>query len=167
MQYYEKNFKGLSVKECDKIALERAGAIYSTGYGYALPRGGEINEEYESKVIGTKGMGNYGTIILVGKTPRARRLLKEGKIRKLMSYGIRETVAKAAVSMPYGMEKDVVRLADDILELVRDVPYKGNSHDDFDRWCGFSASLSYPRKIAALAIAEAANNPQIRRRRCG
>ena len=157
MQYYEKSFEGLSIKECDKIALEMAGAIYSTGYGFSLPRGGEINEEYSSKVINSRGMGNHGTIILVGKTPRARRLLRKGKIKKIMSWGIREAVAKVAVSMPYGMEEDVVRLADDILELVREVPYKGNSHKEFDKWCGFSAPLSYPRKEAALAIAEAAN----------
>ena len=155
--FYDISASGLSIEECDRIALEDAGCVRSTAYSYARPRGGDVNEEYSSKVINTQGMGNHGTIILVGKTPRARKLLRQGKINWLVQHGISQKIAKVAVSMQYGMELGVAELAEDILPLIeRGFSYKGNSHYKFDKWCGFESDLTYPRKMAALAIAKRA-----------
>ena len=156
-KFYEVTAGKLTVAECDRIALENAGRVASVGYSFAIPRGGDINEEYAAKVINTRGMGNHGTIVLVGKTKRARRLLYKGRVRWLVKNGISECVAKAAAVMHRGMELDVAKLADKIYPIVAaGSEYLGNSHSDFDEWCGFSSGLSYPRKMAALAIAEKA-----------
>jgi len=155
-KFYEVTTR-LTVEECDRIALENAGRVFSTGFSYALPRGGDVNEEYSSRVINTRGMGNHGTIVLIGKTPRARRLLWEGRVRWLMRQGVSQRVAEAAASMRYGMEVEVAKLADAILPIVEaGFKYKGESNREFNDWCGFDPHLSYPRKMAALAIAEKA-----------
>lgn len=155
-QFYEVK-ADLTVEECDRIALENAGRVFGTGYSYAMPRGGDINAEYSSKVINTQGMGNHGTIILVGKTRRARRLLYKGRVRWLVENGVSKRIAKTAAVMHRGMELEVAKLADVIYPIVAaGFKYRGNSHSDFDKWCGFSAGLSYPRKMAAIAIAEKA-----------
>lgn len=153
--FYDVTASGMSVAECDEIALNNAGRVTSRGFGYGCPRGGDVNTEYESKVINTQGMGNHGTIILVGKTPRARELLRQGKIRALVAEGVREKVARVAIHEKYGMEVDVAKLADDLVEICQKSRFRGDSHRKFQEWSGIDDyGLSFPRVCAALRIAE-------------
>ena len=146
--------KGLSIAECDEIALNSAGVVDSMGYGWDRPLGGDVNEEYSSKVVNTQGMGNHGEIVLVGKSPRARALLRRGKAAALIAVGIRPFVAAACVSQRYGMEVEVAKMADDLVELVAISDFYGNSHKEFKIWCGITEyTLSFPRVCAAIAIA--------------
>lgn len=151
----------LSVAECDEIALKKAGLLSDGfGYGYACPKGGRVNEEYESFVTNTQGMGNHGSIILRGLTPRARALIREGKVLFLTRKGIPWVVARVAPSLQYGMEIAVCELAADLLETVKRAgPFVGNSHYAFERWAGSwtgNLKMSFPRKWAAAEIAKTA-----------
>ena len=147
--------KHLTVTECDEIALNNGGKASTTfGYGYELPRGGNINEEYSSVVVNTRGMGNHGFIVLVGRTPRARALLRQGKIALLMEQGIRRSVAAACVTERSGMEIEVARMADDLLEICMASEFRGHGHAQFQAWSGMTEyNLSYPRVAAAVTIA--------------
>jgi hypothetical protein len=157
--FHEVNFEGLSISECDIIALDRAGVIYCTGYSYALPRGGDVNEEYSSIVVNKQGMGNHGRIVLRGKTPRARALIREGKILSLTRQGIPWRVARVACQKQYGMEPQVARFAADLVATTRFLgPFKGRSHAEFKQWAGSwvgEVDLSFPRKSSAADIAAA------------
>jgi hypothetical protein len=160
-QFYDVEFTGLSITECDKIAVNDAGVISSNfGYGYACPKGGTINDEYDSVVVNKQGMGNHGRIVLRGRTPRARSLIREGKVLNLTRQGIPWVVARVAPSCQYGMETDVAQLAADLLETVKVCgPFRGDSHYAFEQWAGSwtgNLEMSFPRKAAAAEIAKAA-----------
>jgi hypothetical protein len=159
--FHEVEFSGLSIANCDEIALKNAGVLSDAfGYGYALPRGGPVNSEYDSVVINTQGMGNHGSIILRGRTPRTRQLIREGKVLHLTRHGIPWVVARVAPSCQYGMELDVVELADDLMEAVRlRGQFRGRSHRAFSEWAGSwteNLEMSFPRKDAAAEIAKIA-----------
>lgn len=161
MNFYEINAGNLTIEECDKIALEDGGVVKSTGYSYAIPKGGDINEEYSSKVTNTRGMGNHGKIILVGKTPRSRRMIRLGKIKILEDQGISRRVASMCVVCYYGMEIGVAKLAQELCDKWSYLPKRDwfRGHNDFDDWCNPSdCNLTFPRKQAAFAIAEKINN---------
>jgi hypothetical protein len=159
---YDVKATGLSVAECDKIALEQGGIVNSFGYGFAMPKGGDINEEYSSKVTNKQGMGNHGYIILVGKTPRAKKLLFEGKVKILTERGVSRRVAEKAVVSGHGMEKGVAELAEHLLPLVYRFDYRGGGYHAFVEWAEGvlppemvenGIGLSYPRIMSALEIA--------------
>ena len=84
----------MSEEKLRSIALNRAGEVGSIGYGYA--RCGDVVNRHGWRFIwiGCKGMGNYGTLVMKPLTPENRELLREGKIRKIMSeLGISHAVA--------------------------------------------------------------------------
>lgn len=171
-----------SVAFCDDLAREGRHGLGSYGFGYACPkRAGTLNAEYGFRTICTKGMGNHGTQVLTGRTPRARQLLRQGRAAVLVAAGCDRRVANAAAHMPRGMEEGVWRLACWLLSVVEETPVAdhggdGNSHWSFDAWSteggrrkapplakdsaeGKTAtvlSLTHPRKLSALAIAQAA-----------
>lgn len=147
--------------ELDRCAVEEAGVLWSGGYGYALPVAtSTITQapEWGTRVVNRQGMGNHGKIVLVGKTPRARALLREGKTRRLVAEGVPEPVARVACSCHYGMEPAVATLAGLLIPAVeaRGV-FEGNSHRAFAFWAGSAGDgaepLSFPRKLAAAQIA--------------
>jgi hypothetical protein len=145
----------------DRIAVERAGVLWSGGYGFACPRSVEViaqAPEWGTRVIGAQGMGNHGRIVLVGLTPRTRALLRQGKTRRLVEAGVPVEVARVAISMSYGMEPSVARLAAEAVEAVKARgAFSGDSHWRFQAWLGresdLARELSFPRKAAAAAIA--------------
>lgn len=148
----------LTVAECDKIAIYRGGIYYATGYGYGCPKGGPVNEEYRSIVVNTQGMGNHGKIVLKGLTPRARALLREGKIMQHTRQGVPWRTARVSIHYRYGMEVPVCMLADAMVETfrVRGEAPRVDSHYALDDWLGWQADpLTFPRKNAAIAIAAA------------
>lgn len=154
--------ENLSVKECDTIALNGGRLTHCYGYGYSRPRGSDLNLEYATKVVNKKGMGNHGFIILVGKTLRARKLIRIGKINLLLELGVRYCIAEAAIQVPRGMESDVVKLADDLLELCSHCRFDGKSHFSFEKWAGYSANMTFPRIVSAIRVAERAIENQRR-----
>lgn len=151
-------------EELDQIALERAGVLWTGRGGYGCPKPTpRIPQapEWGTKVIARQGMGNCGHIVLVGNTNRTKQLLRRGKIRSLVNKGITAEVAAVAVSMPYGMEIEVAKLATELIETVKiRGQFQGDSHRDFARWAKNNqtgAALSFPRKRAAAEIAAKVN----------
>jgi hypothetical protein len=105
------------------------------------------------------GCGNRGRAILVGRTPRARALLREGKIKKLIREGVSAEVAEIAVRHQYGME--VAALAEDIFRQYKaglPVLDGAPSRHDFDRHFapGTGEGFTMPRCWAAMDIARLA-----------
>lgn len=158
MNFYDVTAEGLSIEQCDHLALHNAGIVSGGfGYGYACPKKGPVNSDYESIVINKQGMGNHGSILLRGRTPRARGLIREGKILSITKQGIPWSVARHAVHMLYGMEIEVAQLATDLVETVRQIgEFSGDSHWQFSKWAGQwteEIGMSFPRKYAASVIA--------------
>jgi hypothetical protein len=157
---------GLTDSDLDRIAVEKAGKLLFVDQ-YDLPVMTDtipFAPEWGTKVVNRQGVGNHGFIVLVGKTPRTRALLRQGKTSLLVKEGVPEQVARVAVSMQYGMEVRVAKLAAQLVEVVRKHgPFQGNSHWSFDQWIGDRTivglgedelyELSFPRKSAAAVIA--------------
>lgn len=147
--------------ELDRIAVEKAGVLWSGRGGYGCPKAtAKIPQapEWGTKVIARQGMGNCGSIVLIGLTPRTQKLLRQGKTQRLTKDGVPQDVAEVAISMPYGMETDVALLATELVETVKTSgPFQGDSHRQFASWLGGNnqtgAALSFPRKVAAAEIA--------------
>lgn len=144
-------------QELDRIALECAGLVATYGFGFSCPVATPQipGTEYGTKVVNKQGMGNHGSIILVGLTPRTRALIREGKALSLYKQGVSWEVARVSAVSLYGMEPAVALLAEECLTSVEvHGPYEGSGHRDFDNWLGFDVvGLSYPRKASAAAIA--------------
>ncbi len=152
MDYYNATYN-LSIEECDKIALLEGGKLGERGYTYECnPKCGPINNEWGVSTIGTRGMGNYGTDVLRPLTPRARAIAREGRIRALVSAGVRRRTAEVAAIRKYGME--VAGLADDLVEIAALGVDIGPSRRSFERATGIDTGpWSIPRVWAAWAIA--------------
>lgn len=154
MGNFTKVYCKMSVAECDKIA-KTGGVIRSFGFGFEIPVAGDLNPEYETVLINKRGMGNHGSLVLRGKTLRSALLIREGKIKILTDSGVRRKTACVAVSMPRGMEEGVANLADQLVELSRVSKFTGHSRAQFQEWSGgLETTLSFPRIISAIAIAE-------------
>ncbi len=155
MGNFTKVYCKMSVAECDTVALNNAGHVRSFGFSYEIPVAGDINEEYFTIRVNSQGMGNHGSLVLRGKTLRASLLLREGKIKFLTDNGVRRKTACVAVSMHRGMEKDVALLADQLVEICKVSKFTGHSRAQFQEWSGgLETTLSFPRIISAIAIAE-------------
>lgn len=78
----------LSQADLDTIAL-RGGKVGEIGYGYATR--GEVADRhgYGFVWVNSKGMGNYGDLVLVARSKRAAEYLRQGKISIWMeAYGL-------------------------------------------------------------------------------
>lgn len=151
---------GLTDTELDKIALS-AGELPGRA---ALEHGnpyGDIGVDYTVITINTRGTNNLGNNILIGRTPRGKRLVWEGKVYHLRSKGCSESVAKAAVSTKYGMEESVWKLALEIFQMVKmGATLRPISHQHFTVLTGISREehlCSFTRVLAAISIAEKAS----------
>jgi len=152
-------FGSRTAMEWDAIAL--AGEPFATlGGGYTVAADSDIESvDYSARRIASGGCGNQGRYVLVGKTPRGRALVRQGKIQRLVAAGVRQDVAAAAASMQYGMEiapfaSALANLADKAGDgVLRDT----TGRSDFERLTGLeTAGLSMPRVWAAVAIARRA-----------
>ena len=155
-EFRSKEFGGLTPTELDEIAASGK-PLASIGYGYDC-RGSEetSSPDYGVRWVGTKGMGNYGTAVLVGLTPRGKALCRSGRVARLLVDGCPAELAGVAASMPYGMEMDVWSLAASLLGLARhglDISTDWSGHRNFRRATGLESSCSFPRVCAARAIA--------------
>lgn len=157
-QFWSPNYTGrYTPEELDAIAI-KGDPIDSMGYGYKCrPKGDALeSEHYGVRTINTQGMGNHGSVVLVGKTPHGRRMVRRGKIARLTREGCPEDIAAAAVSMSYGMEEKVWKLASVLLPLARmGVSLRCTGHRHFEAVTGIrDHGCSFPRVEAAVAIAE-------------
>jgi len=150
---------GLDSAELERVALEQAGVLDVVwGGGFSCPVDTPIIPgcpEWGTRVIGTGGMGNCGTIVLRGLTPRTRALLRQGKITSLVHYGVPREVAIVAVSMQWGMEIEVaLQAAAAVPAVIKRGVFQGSSHVGFATWIGEGEveDLTFPRKEAAAAI---------------
>lgn len=144
-------------EELDTLAL-KGEPIDGMGYGYKCRPDGDAleSEHYCVRTINTQGMGNHGSVVLIGKTPHGRKMVRRGKIARLMAEGCSERVARAAVCTKYGMEGPVWALAEEILPMVeRGMVLRSTGHRDFQETTGISDyKCSFPRVCAAVEIAE-------------
>lgn len=157
--------EGKTLAELDAIAL-RGEPFASFGFGYDCPRGGKLADDYEVVIIARRGMGNCGLAVLRGLTPRGRSFVRAGKVRRLVSRGVRREVAEVAVGRPHGMEEGVAELAGELLDAVAwrltsikrlEAVHARWSLDrlmrDADIPDDVAAGLSMPRCWAAIGIA--------------
>lgn len=117
--FYETD-KGLSkmtAQELDAIALERGGVVGSIGFGYATcGEVGELPGGWTARWIDTRGMGNYGTLVLVPLTARARAVAREGKVRAFMHAGLSRTQAERLHRAKARYKHELVGILADILD---------------------------------------------------
>jgi hypothetical protein len=157
--FYEPEYKYTST-ELDQLALSGE-PIDRLGYTFRCRPGAEAltSAHYGIRTINTRGMGNHGDVILVGKTPYGRRLVRMGKLARLKREGCDPAIADVAISMPYGMEPNVWRLATELLRIASygvDITHF-EGHRDFTSRTGIEQhGCSFPRIQAAAAIALAA-----------
>jgi len=80
---------GMTARQLDSVALERAGEVGSISGGYAI-RGeiGQLEGGWTARWIATGGRGNCGTLILVPQDARTRAVAREGNIRAFMRAGL-------------------------------------------------------------------------------
>lgn len=115
----------LTVADCDRIALENAGYVGGTSYGYACPsRDIETARigDWGFALVGTRGMGNCGVAVLRPRSRRTAELLREGRARALADRGYdldraRRVVAAAHAArcrfaLEDGVLEDVLRIWD-------------------------------------------------------
>lgn len=159
-QFWSPTYTGrYTPEELDALALQ-GDPIDGMGYGYKCRPAADAldSEHYAVRTINTQGMGNHGSVILVGKTPHGRRMVRRGKIARLTREGCPADIVKVAVSMPYGMEERVWKLAEELLPLARmGVTLRFTGHRHFEEVTDIrDHGCSFPRVEAAAAIAERA-----------
>lgn len=116
--FYEtdKGVSGMTAQELDRIALDRAGVVGSIGYGYAVPgEVGELPGGWTARWVNTQGMGNYGTLVLVPVTDRARAIAREGKIRAFERAGLSRSQAVRLYRARARYKFELVGLLADVL----------------------------------------------------
>ena len=85
----------MTTEQIDRIAFEKGGVIGEIGYGYStrnenLP----VIGDWTAKWINTQGMGNYGTLVLVPLSSRARSVKREGIVKGWIGLGLRRKDAE-------------------------------------------------------------------------
>jgi hypothetical protein len=154
-KFWSSTYHHLSQSELDWHALNNKPIDQYGGTYKCHPQEDALdNPHYDLIIVGTRGLGNSGTVYLKGKTHYGRRMVREGKIRSLVAEGCPREVAEVAISHQWGME--VWKLAVDLVPLVKHgINLRAiNSHADFDRITGIETAFSFPRKMAAVHLAE-------------
>ena len=166
LHHYHFGAKHMSPEELDWYAVKRAGVLgtMSSGSQWDL-RQNEIPERhgYRFVWICTGGVGNAGTLVMTGTTPRTRELLRQGKVRYLRrTYGLSFAEAEALVSAQRGLrfahEDRVLRFVLDNLDAYaaawRAFPTSMQEVKAWRRrWDVPSSGLSVPRLFTAGTIA--------------
>lgn len=118
-KFYEtdKGVSNMTAQELDAIALKRGGIVGSIGYGYAVPgEVGELPGGWSAQWINTQGMGNYGTLVLVPLTARARAIAREGKVRAFQHAGLSRVQAERLYRANVRYKFELVGLLADLLD---------------------------------------------------
>lgn len=114
----------------------------------------KVTEDYGVKAVNTGGTGNSGDCIIVGISKAGRATVRNLKNLALQKQGISQKTAEKAVRMAYGMELSVAQTADVLSKIPLSTPPK--SHREWRYKFGeVGDGLSFPRKLAAFAIAAA------------
>jgi hypothetical protein len=145
----------LTLAEADAIAASGQD-LGSRAFGYECnPKeiSGSAAAEYGVVTIAAMGCGNRGTSYLVGKTPRAKALVKQGKVRRLVEQGVAPKIAAVAVKCQYGMEVAgiamwLINLPDGTLARLAGLPRSKWEALGID-----TTGVSMPRLWAAAEIA--------------
>lgn len=167
--YYETTLGAntLSAAELDRIAVEKAGIIGSHGYSYGTNGAAPLAGGWAAAWIGTRGMGNYGTLVLRPTDRRTSALWREGQIARIMSFGMsaREAVRVLDARIRHAHETPVLEAVSAMLACDGCVA-AARSFDRYDStrsWCADyadvlpdMAGLSVPRINAAVAAVLAA-----------
>jgi hypothetical protein len=178
-QFYEvDDFFGATTEELNRVALERGGALRSIGYGYAL-RGKSIlaprSDGWAARWINTRGMGNHGTLVLVGTTPLTRAFRREGTVREWMRAGLTreqaERLYETSVKYRHELVETLARVLADKWMTRAFLSHPGiyGSGSGRTQWCrawadGFGetkgvSSLSAPREAALARMVQAVASP--------
>lgn len=106
--YYD--FSIDSTTDLDAIALTRAGRVASHGYGYELNATPALPGGWRGRWIATKGMGNYGTFVLLPTDSRTRAIWREGQITRICGFGLsrREAVRVLDARIRHALEDAVL-----------------------------------------------------------
>ena len=161
--YSTTNSRVFTTQELDIAALDKAGIIASLSGGYNIQGTPAENPEYDFVWVGTGGTGNSGNLVLKGKTPRARRLLRAGKIEDLIRKGVSLKDAteyyEAARGISYthegGVQSFVIGLKDHPqlpLLLAGWNEHKGSVDHFCEKWLVDREGLSGPRLSAAFEV---------------
>jgi hypothetical protein len=178
-QFYEvdANFFGITTEALNHVALERGGVLKSIGYGYAVRGGKSIlaprPDGWSAKWINTRGMGNHGTLVLVGTTPLTRAIRREGTVRDWVRAGLTREQADRLYSTPLQYRHELIEtlarvLADKWMTRAF-LSHPGNYGSGSGRteWCrawaevnGFgeiqgALNLSAPREAALAQMVKA------------
>ena len=125
MNFYDTDF-GFSTKtkkELDNIALNHNGVLGSTSYSYARPDVDDtVRHGYRAKTVGTRGMGNCGTVVLLPASREAAEMLHQGHVKSLMDeyqleYVLADALENARKGLSYCREY-YVEVA--MMEFLRD-----------------------------------------------
>lgn len=103
----------MTVEQLDAIAL-RGGKVGEIGYGHATRGKVPDRHGYGFAWIGSRGMGNYGDLVLVARSPRAAEHLRQGKISIWMKdYGLNyqevDSLYSIARETRHGLEPAVLK----------------------------------------------------------
>lgn len=141
-----------SIEEIEPSVRENGGFLRSFGYGFATP--GEFPKkigDWQIMLVDTRGMGNYGSIIVVATTPRSLKLQAKATMRLLR----KEADAMEAYSSICSADDEAARefcergnFSCKVLPLLHSPLFerKGNFLFADDKWAYFAHShFSYLR----------------------
>ena len=147
--------------DLDAIALTRAGRVESHGYGYEVNAVPSLPGGWRGKWIATKGMGNYGTFVLLPTDSRTRAIWREGQITHIMGFGLsrREAVRLLDARIRFSHERDVLATLGAILACdgatAAWLTHRRRSGADEREWFSayadvihIPAGMSHPRRCA-------------------
>jgi len=175
-QFYEVDggFSSATTEELNRIALQRGGHLVSISYGYATR--GKVEprvDGWSAKWINRCGMGNRGSLVLVGTTPLTRAIRREGTVREWMRAGLTREQAERLYFTPVSYRHELI---DTLRRVLADrwmtrafLSHPGNYGSGSGRteWCrawaevnGYGErkgelSLSAPREAALAQMVKA------------
>jgi hypothetical protein len=118
--YYETDMGAgaMTTQQLDRIALEHNGRLGSHGYGYGCNKViSALAGGWSARWIATRGMGNYGDLVLQPGDRRTRALWREGKVRHAMGYGLSRCEAERLLNayIRHALEEQVMAPLGEIL----------------------------------------------------
>jgi len=148
--------------ELDTIALTRAGRVASHGYGYCVNATPSLPGGWGGKWVGTKGMGNYGTFVLLPTDARTRAIWREGQLAHITGFGLtrREASRLLDARIRFAHETDILTALGAILACegatAAWLTHRGISGRDERDWFSahsdvippLPAGMSHPRRSA-------------------
>jgi len=168
-QFYDTTMgaESMTAQQLDTIAVERNGQIGSHGYGYDTNGSAALNGGWATRWIGTQGMGNYGTLVLVPTDARTRAIWRAGKVDYAMGFGLSRMEADRVLDarIQYAMEPAVLAAVGDMLACDGCIAAcrSFGRYESTRRWASdyaevlpSFAGLSVPRTNAAVAAVLAA-----------